>query len=152
MSRFVLMASMLVVLCGCVSVRVPNYIKADHPYERKMYGDYDMIVATVRNVVVHNGWKIKGETNPSTYERATDDQSTDKDVLLFTDVKQHSMFLYSSYTHLNIFFRAIPEGAMVEIRYGKVTPLWFKQFESTRNDALAERLLQQIEQELLERK
>ncbi|MBI4309380.1 MAG: hypothetical protein HY591_03515 [Candidatus Omnitrophica bacterium] len=141
----------LAFLCGCVTVQVPGYIKADHPYARKMYGNFDKIVIAAQNILVRNGWKIKAAMDPSVYERVEgEDGSTDKDILFFTDIKQHSMVLYSSYTHLNVFIHAIAEGAQVEIRYGKVTPLLVKQFRSARNDKLANKLLEQIEQELLE--
>ena len=142
--------SCLLFLCGCTTT-VPNYIKSDHPYGRKMYGEFTKIDAAVRNVLVHQGWKIVGQADPSTYERG-DEEATDKDILLFTNVKQHPMVLYSSYTHLNVYLHAVPEGAQIEVRYGKVTPLLFKQFNGTRNDKLANKLIEDIEQELLEAK
>ncbi len=128
----------LVVLCGCTTVQIPNYIKADHPYTCKVYGNFDKIASNVRAVLMRNGFKIDSETNPSVFERPeAESQSDGKDVLIFTSIRQHSMFLYSSYTHLNVFIHAIAEGAEVEIRYGKVTPLVIKQFRSSRNDKLA---------------
>ena len=148
-----LMVLFLAIVCGCATVQIPGYIKADHPYARKMYGNFDKIVIAARNVLVRNGWKIKTATHPSVYERMEGErENTDKDLLLFTDVKEHSMVLYSSYTHLNVFIHAIAEGAQVEIRYGKVTPLLVKQVQSTSNDKLANKILDQIEQELLESK
>ena len=148
--RLVWMALFLAIACGCTTVQVPGYIKAEHPYARKMQGDFDKVVVAVQNVVVRNGWKIKTAMHPSVYERVEgENANSDKDILFFTDVKQHSMVLYSSYTHLNIFVHAIADGAQVEIRYGKATPLLIKQFQSTRNDKLANKILDQIEQELL---
>jgi hypothetical protein len=150
--RSALIVALLTVFCGCTTVQLPNYIKSDRPYVRKYYGDIEQINAVVRNVLVHNGWKIKSEARPSVYERPSDGQNTEKDVLLFTNVKQHPMILYSSYTHLNVLIHAIAEGAEVEIRYHKVTPLLIKQFNSTRNDKLVNGLLEAIEQALVEGK
>jgi hypothetical protein len=138
-----------VLVGGCMTVRIPEYIKADHPYSRKIYGDYGKIMAAVRNVIVHSGWKVQSEGDPTVYERAQEGSAA-QDVLIFTNVKQHSMLLYSSYTHLNVYVHAIAEGAQVEVRFQKVTPLLFKQFYRTRNDKLAERLLRDIEQAVLE--
>jgi hypothetical protein len=148
--RFALMACGLAILCGCTTVQVPNYIKSDRPYIRKMYGDFSKIDATVRNVLVRHGWKIQSEARPSVYEHGSDESG--RDILLFTKVKQHPMILYSSYTHLNVLIHEITEGAEVEIRYSKVTPLFFKHFTSTRNDKLANRLLDAIELDLVEGK
>ena len=140
----------LILLAGCTTIQIPTYIKADHPYTRKMYGDFDHIVVVVKRVLERNGWKIASETHPSVYERSTDeDKETPKDLVIFTDVKQHTRILYSSYSHLNVFCHANPEGAEVEIRYGKEMPLLIHQFHTTRNDALGESLLGQIEQEML---
>ena len=134
---------------GCSTVQIPNYIKADRPYARKVYGDYDNILSTLKTVLAKEGWTVEREMSPSVYERAEQEgANADKDVLLFTNVKQHSMILYSSYTHLNIIMHAIAEGADVEIRYAKVTPLLIKQFHSDRNDPLATRILDRLEKEL----
>jgi uncharacterized protein (DUF302 family) len=151
--RLAFLACVLAVfLCGCTTVKVPNYIPSNHPYSQKMYGDYEDIVAAVREVLVKNGWKVQGQMDPSVYERAQGGDSSDRDILLFTNVKQHSMFLYSSYTHLNVFIHPTAEGAEVEIRYAKTTPLFIKQFQGSKNDKLAKKLLSQIERELLEKK
>ncbi len=146
----ILLGLSLLFLSSCATVQIPSYIKADHPYSKKMYGDYNTIVNVVRNAVIKNGWKIKTVTNPSIYERA-EEGNDNNDVLLFTEVKEHSKIAYTSYTHLNVFIRAIAEGAMVEIRYEKVTPV-LKRFRSTKNAKLADKILLDIEQELLETK
>ena len=145
--------SVCLCMAGCTTVQIPNYIEGDHAYTHKMYGQYDRIVIAVKRVLARNRWKIQGQTRPDVYERTQGDgQNADKSVLLFTDVKQHSMVLYSSYTHLNVYVYAIAEGAQVQIRYGKVTPLLVKQMRSTRADKLAQRLLEEIEQDLVENK
>lgn len=151
--HFIILFLSALIFTGCTTLQVPSYIKGDHPYSRKMYGDFDKISAVVRDVVVRNGWKIQSQVNPSVYERIEGKgQDTSKDLLLFTNVKQHSMVLYSSYTHLNIYLHAIADGVEVEIRYGKLTPLGIKQFSSTRADSLANKLLDQIERDLVEGK
>lgn len=133
-------------MAGCATVNIPNYIDPQHPYVRKVYGDYDAIVAAVRKVLAQEGWAVQSETSPSTYERdGSIEGGATGGVLLFTSVKQHSRFLYSSYTHLNAFVRPVAGGAEVEIRYACLTPLGIKQFKGTRNDQLADRILDAIE-------
>lgn len=135
---------------GCTTVQVANYIPGDHPYSKNLYGDRDRIVSVVQHVLNSNGWRILKTVRPSEYERPEAGAKDDQDLLIFTEVRQHSMVLYSSYTHLNVFIRVIADGATVEIRYGKLTPLFIKQFTSSRNDKLVNRLLKQMERELVE--
>lgn len=140
----------LALLCGCSTVSVGNYIKSEHPYSKKIYGDYDKILQTIKDVLASHHYRVVSESYPSVYERATDEhKETPKDVLLFTEIKQHSMVLFSSYTHLNVFVHSVADGAEVEVRYGKVTSLLFKQLSSTRNDALGNKILDQVEHAML---
>ena len=148
--RFALCVMLMLFASGCTTVTVGNYIRSDHPYTKKIYGDYDKIVDTIRQVLAKNGYKVTGESYPSVYERPVDvHQETPKDLLLFSQIKQHSMILFSSYTHLNIYIRSVAEGAEVEVRYGKVTSVLVKQFQSTRDDKLGNRILDQIEHAML---
>ncbi len=148
--RFALCLILLMFTSACTTVNVGNYIKSDHPYTKKIYGNFDKILETVRQVLAKNGYKVTSESYPSVYERSADEhRETPKDVLLFTEIKQHSMVLYSSYTHLNVFVHAVAEGAEVEVRYGKVTSALIKDFQNTRNDKLGNAILDQIERAML---
>lgn len=138
-------------LAGCTTLQIPSYIKSDRPYARKMYGDYNKIVYAVRDVLKRNGWQIKAITNPAIYER-TQEGDENSNILIFTEIKEQSMLVSTSYTHLNVFILSIADGADVEIRYSKVTQMPFKQLKNNRNDHLANTLLEQIEQKLLETK
>ena len=146
MMKKAILSILFLCTAGCATVNIPNYIDPQHPYVRKVYGDYNAIVAAVRQVLADEGWAVQSETSPSTYERDNSAEgSVTGGVLLFTSVKQHSRFLYSSYTHLNVFIRPVADGAEVEIRYACLTPLGVKQFKGTRNDKLADRILDAIE-------
>lgn len=148
--RLALCMSLVLLFCGCTTVNVGHYIKSDHPYNKKIYGNYDVIINTIRDVLAKNKYKVVAESFPSVYERPVDERKeTPQDVLLFTEVRQHSMILFSSYTHLNVYVRAITEGADVEVRFGKVTALLFKKIQSARNDRLGKSILDQIERAML---
>ena len=138
----------IVILTGCVSVQVTDYIKDNHPYTRKIIGDYENIIDTVKVVLFKEGWQIQAIANPSVYERRVGGEDESKDVLFLTGVKQYPKILYSTYTHLNVIVCAVAEGADVEIRYEALTPVRIKQFRDVRNDKLANRLLDNIEKEL----
>ena len=135
-------------LTGCATVQLTDYIKSDRPYIRKINGKFSDIVNAVKVVVFKSGWEIQTQVNPSVYERRTDEQDQSQDLLLLSKIKQHPKFLYSTYTHMNIFIRAIADGAEVEIRYEALSPTGIKQFRGVRNDKLVNRLLDSIEAEL----
>jgi uncharacterized protein (DUF302 family) len=146
------LALCLILLCfsGCATVTVGNYIKSDHPYSKKIYGNFDQILETTRQVLAKNGYKVTSESYPSVYERAADaHKESPKDVLLFTEVKQHSRIFYSAYTHFNVFVHALTDGAEVEIRYANTSSFLFKQVQNTRNDKLGAKILDQIERAML---
>ena len=144
----IILSFLCLALVGCATV-IPDYIEPRYPYARKVYGDYGAIMACVKRVLAAEGWAVRKEADPSTYERGNDTKANeDKSVLLFTDVKQHSRFLYSSYTHLNVFIRPLAGGAEVEMRYACQTPLFVKQLKGARNDRLVNRLLDAVEHQM----
>jgi hypothetical protein len=135
----------LIFLLGCSAVRIPNYIKADHPYIRKISGDYDAILLAIKEVLSKEGWQIQEEVNPAEYERHEGGEDQGKDVLFFTEVKRYSKVAYSTYTHLNVFVHANADGAEVDVRYEALIPSVIKR-SNLRNDKLAQRILDEIEQ------
>jgi hypothetical protein len=136
---------LLLTIVGC-GASMMDYIRADHPYVRKVNGDYDKILNVVKDVLLEQGFIIQREVNPSDYERREGGEQS-QDVLLFTRVRNHSMLFYSSHTHLNVFIRMIAEGAEIDIRYEKFTSGLIRH-SSLRNDQLIYRILDKIEQSI----
>jgi len=136
---------LLVALTGCASVRIPDYIKSDHPYVRKISGDYNQILSSIKDVLYKEGWLIHQEVNPGEYERRDGGEDQSRDVLYFTEIKRHSKVAYATYTHLNVFVHANADGAEVDLRYEAITPGPIKQ-NNLRNDRMANRILDEIEQ------
>ncbi|MEI7998485.1 MAG: hypothetical protein WCH62_03150 [Candidatus Omnitrophota bacterium] len=139
---------LLLTLTGCTTLEFPDYIKADHPYVRKITGKYQDIVDAVAVVLFKEGWKIQRQVNPSIYERREGGEDQSQDVLFFTEIKQHPKVVYSTFTHLNVYVHPIAEGAEVEVRYEAISSTVIKQFHGSRNDKVSNRLLDKIEQEL----
>ncbi len=137
---------LLVFLGGCSTVQIPNYINADHPYLRRVYGSFEEVDMAVKAVLAQEKFKIEKETSPDVYERdMRDQQAGARGSLVLTDVKQYSRVLYSSYVHLNVYLRQLSDSVEVEIRYGRVTTVLFKQFKGARHDLYVGRLLDRIE-------
>jgi hypothetical protein len=141
------LAFFLLTTVGCASVQVQDYIKADHPYVRRVSGDFDKIVSSVKLAFGEEGFMIQSEGEPSDYERRDGGEDQSKDVLLFTEVKRRSRILYSTYVHWNIFIHANADGAEIDLRYQAYTPHSIKPY-STSNYKAAQRLLNKIEQSL----
>jgi hypothetical protein len=140
---------LVISLLGCASFQGQDYIKADHPYVRKVSGDFDKIVSAVKLALGEEGFMIKSEVNSSDYERRDGGEDQSKDVLLFTEYKRHSKILYSTYVHWNIYIHPTADGAELDLRYESFTPRPIKP-SVTNNPKAASRLLDKIEQ-LVER-
>ena len=135
-------------LSGCASVQMTDYIKADHSYERKIYGSFEKVTSAVMFVLHQQGWGIIQEAEPAVYERDERYENNGfNNLLIFTNVKRHSSILYSTYAHLNVLVHCLGNTCDVEIRYGAVTPI-IKQLTTTHNDHLAEGLLDAVEREV----
>ena len=140
---------LLAVCAGCVSVQIPQYLQDKHPYKREYFAGYDETLAAVKKVLKNAEWKITSTADPLIFEATAPNKSSENQrILLFTENKQTSMFLFSSYSQLNIYVRALKNSTEVEIRYEAILPLPFKQFRSFRNDSFVNKLLNQIADQL----
>ena len=147
--RKIALIVLLAVCAGCVSVQIPQYLRDQHPYKKEYIANYDETLAAVKKVLKNAEWKISSTTDPVVFEATAQNKSSeDKRILLFTESKQTSMFLFSSYSQLNIYVRALTNSTEVEIRYEAVLPLPFKQFRTYRNDSFVNKLLKQIADQL----
>ncbi len=130
---------------GCVSVQIPQYLQDKHPYKKEFYSDYDATLKATKKILKNSDWKISSTADPAVFEESSENKRLEgKKILIFTENKQTSMFLFSRYTQLNIYVRALKNSTEVEIRYEAVIPLPFKQFRSYRNDSFVNNLFKQI--------
>jgi hypothetical protein len=144
---------LLVCLVGCAGVSAPNYIQAEHPYKRTVYGSFEEVLDAVRQGLTQEGWAITKETHPSLYERNALYSEDDKEhVLIFTDLKRSNRFVYAGISHLNVYVHKTTEGVELDVRYGGVTNLHFKKVQRYRNDKLVDKFLNSVEQKLLLKK
>ena len=130
---------------GCVSVQIPQYLQDKHPYKKEFYANYEETLAAAKKILKNSGWVISSTSDPSVFEETPQNKHPEgRNVLIFTQEKQTSMLLFSRYTHLNIYVRALKNSTEVEIRYESVTPFPVKQFRSYRNDSFVNKLFNQI--------
>lgn len=146
MKKFLLGTPLLLCL-GCASVMIPNYIHDEHPYSKKLYADFDKVLEATQQALKESGWEVAKTTDPSIFERnKTPVDPHSRGALLFTEIRQTSLFLGSRYARMNIYLSAGPDNTTdVEVRYLTVTSVPFKSFYNYRNDRFVQKLLTRLE-------
>lgn len=141
--------TVLILFCaGCVSANIPNYLKEEHPYKKKIYADYQKTVAATQEALKELGWTIAETTQPGVYEQEPSANSQYQATLLFTNIRQTALFLGTRYAKMNIYLRELADGTELEIRYLTVTSTPLRSFESYRNDSAVQKFFERIDQQL----
>ena len=135
-------------LAGCTSLQFPAYIQDKNPYTQKFYAGHDEVVTAVKKSLTDLGWQVDGTADPTTYEQQRVPEPDSEDVLIYTQVRQTPMFVWTAYRRVNVIVHSKSNTSDVEIRYSKVNAFPFKQFKGYRNDKLAKRIFQHITDDL----
>lgn len=140
----------LLALTGCATIDPPQYIRAEHPYERTYYGEFRGVLDAVRLTLKENGWDAFKEVDANTYERNPLLKPGDEEnVLIFTTIRRTQRFVYAKAVHLNVYVSRVDDGVKVDLRYGAVTDLRLWKVRSYHNDRLIKKIQDGIEQKLL---
>ena len=143
----------IVVVCicaGCVTVKIPKYLKEEFPYKKRFYADFDETLKATQQALKDTGWVMTEIVNPSLYEQNQAGESSEKQVLIFTEVRQTPLIFSSRYMSLNLYLRTTGDATDVEIRYLAITPMLFKNSESYKNEEVISKIFNRISQ-LLEK-
>ncbi len=146
MMKRICVVALLLALSGCVTVRTPRYIPDESPYKKKYFSSFEDVYSAALEALKDLGWKIEEMTTPSVYEQEAGDDTGRKHILIITDVRQTPIFLTSRYMNLNVYLRALDDGTEVEVRYASVMPVLFKTMQSYQNDAVVNKVFDQIAQ------
>ncbi len=133
---------------GCVTIKVPKYITDKNPYKKTVLSTYDDVLVATRQALDELGWAVTDVTDPGMYEHNRDEGEGGKQCLIFTETKEAARILYSRYTTINVYLRALKDGTEIEIRYLARRPFLFMMSETFRNDHLIKRIFEQIERGL----
>ena len=139
---FILLA---VALSGCVSISVPKYIKDKHPTTKTFLAPYDQVALATHQALDKLGWEVSEESDPGTFEHNRDEGEAGKQTLIFTEIKEAARILYSRYSTVNVYLRALKDGTEVEVRTLARRPFLFMTFDSYHNDPLVNRLFAEIQ-------
>ena len=134
-------------LMGCASTNIPSYIQDKYPYKRTFYADFDKVYKATAQTLLKYGWTVTGTSDPSVFERSSStDDSQNKQILIFTDIRQTSLFFGTRYARINAYIRTQSDHSTeVEIRYLTISSMSFKNFYNYRKDKLIERMFKHIE-------
>ncbi len=143
--RKVIIGILLLSCIGCVTVRIPKYLKDEFPYKRKYYANFDNTLDATMQALKELGWSVSDTSHPAVFEQDVlegEDQS--KQILLFTDVRQTPLLLSSRYMSLNVYVWSAGNSTDVEIRYMAMTPALFKSVQSYKNDPVVYKVFNRI--------
>jgi hypothetical protein len=141
--RKLIIWSLALFLFGCVTVKVPKYLQEEFPYRQDFYANFDQTYNATIGALKELGWKITETTSPAVFN--PQESGKQKQVLIFTEIKQTPLFLASAYASLNAYLREIDnQYTEVEIRYILVMPF----FKSYQNDALVDKIFDKIKENL----
>ncbi len=140
------LAGLLLVSFGCVTVQMPQYLKDKNPYHKEFYVHYDKALSATIMALERLGWKVVKQSNPMVFEGdSVQSEATPRQVLLFTDMRQNGMLFGSRYATINVFLKENNEKIDVEIRYFSIFSTALKNFENYKNDELVKKIFDQIE-------
>lgn len=143
MKRFRVFA-LLFFLSGCASVIIPNYVKDEHPYQKKFYADFDIVSKAAVQTLMDLGWEVSRTGDPSVFEESQIKEG--RQTLIFTEVRQTALFFATRYARMNIYLRAGTGNTTdAELRYLTMTSLPFKGFNNYRNDRFAQKFFAHLE-------
>ncbi len=145
--KIFLSLSIGMILAGCASVTIPNYIRDEHPYRKTFYAPYDAALDATVHALEDFGWKVAKTTEPSVFERNKDtDKPGVRQILLFTNVRQTAFIFGTRYARMNIYLQSADDNSTeVELRYLTVTAASLKNFQNYRNDRYAQKFFTRIE-------
>jgi hypothetical protein len=130
-----------VILVGCTTAQIPQYLQDKKPYIQRFYADYEDTLEVTHEALKQLGWKVEQTADPHVFEQqgATNDLN-EKQILIFTEVRQTPLFVGTRYAKMNIFIRSKGKLSEVEIRYLTVNSLPLKNFQSYQNKSAADRV------------
>jgi hypothetical protein len=144
------------VIAGCVTVVVPKYLGNDFSYKKEFNADFETTFAAAVKSLEDLGWRVSDTESTPVYKGSTDqDNLREYETLIFTEIKQRSLFVFSSYLTLNLYVRSISETTSeVEMRYLSITvfPPLFGQRRVDKNDGLARKIYNRINENLRQKR
>lgn len=139
----------MIFLTGCASVNIPKYIVDENPYKKKFYSEFETTLKVTVSTLKDFGWEVEEITKPSVFERAKDLGVENQQVLLFTNIRETSMFLGSRFARLNVYVRSGTDNiSEVEIRCITVNSVVYNKFTSYKKDSAVERIFDKIQEHL----
>ena len=60
---------LLLLMCaGCVTVKVPKYLKDEFPYKKKFYASFEDALTATQRALKEAGWHVSDISSPTVFE------------------------------------------------------------------------------------
>ena len=137
----------VLIFSGCSTTQIPGYIVDKYPYKKTFLADFDEVLKAATETFKDLGWTIVKTADPAEYERVqAAEEPSARQVLLFTEIRQDSLFIGTRYTRLNAYLRQTQDKTTeVEIRCLTANAFFFKTFYHYKNNKAAERMFKHIQ-------
>ena len=138
--------ALAVLLSGCTTVNIPSYIKDDHPQTQVIYANFDDTLEAVKQVLNAKGWTVVDETDPTVYEHSSIRDEGGRDLLLFTDIKEHPYILGTRYHRANVFLRSTsqPKQTEMELRFVTINSMTFMKTKNYKHPRAAAQIFEAV--------
>jgi len=145
----ILFIFLVIFIVGCVTLELPKYLEEEFHYKKNFNSSFNETFPATVKALENLGWSVaETESFPISKIGITNKKDRIYKALIFTEIKQRSLFVFSTYLTLNAYVRSMDENnSEVEIRYLSITviPPLFKQWRVDRNDGLVEKIYKKIE-------
>ena len=138
--------ALLVVLSGCVTVKIPKYLPSENAYKKKFFLPFDDVLVAAKQALIDTGWQINDMASPSIFEQEASTQTQGKQILIFTETRQTPLILLSRYKSINVYLRSVDDGTEVEIRYMGMTQILFINSKNYKNDDVVNKVYDHMAQ------
>ena len=133
---------------GCVTLEVPRYLEGEFQYKKEFNSNFNDTFAATVKALESLGWKIANTENMPFLEKEATDSTTQKhQSLIFTEIKQRSLFIFSTYLTLNVYVKSASDTTSeVDVRYLSITalPPFFKEWRVNKNEGLVNKIYKKI--------
>lgn len=103
-TRMLLFLSGLLTYWGCVSIHIPDYVPDVYSYKMTYPVSYPQALAAVEEVLAQEGWLVSSRMDPAIFEHDKNQlREGTEQILLLTELRQTSRFIYSRYYKINIY-------------------------------------------------
>ncbi|MFC1703390.1 hypothetical protein ACFL1E_01210 [Candidatus Omnitrophota bacterium] len=150
MKALIFLLCACIMVCGCVTVKMPDPAHDDFPYNKVFSADFTLTLESTLETLRSLDWEVS-EVSRSTLIKKDKTPRTIPQLraYIFTNIKQRQFIITSTYSTINARVETIDEKrTAVSLRYLAMTPIlpFFKEKINHSNDKLVKKIYKKIEE------